>query len=152
MKSPDVTRRMVAGPVLVNLQLSKLICFVLLSTAAIGSARQHSSKNKVADSDYVAALATANRFLNAWQTGDLETGMILLSDRVRRSQSAESVEILFTRTSTRAFEVNHGKCERGGCRFPVVLLTGDKNLVHRKFSEIVLVSAGKADWVVDKVP
>ncbi len=143
---------MVAGPVLVNLRLSKLICFALLSTAATGSARQHSSKNKIADSDYVVALATANRFLNAWQTGDLETGMILLSDRVRRLQSAESIENLFSRTSAHAFEIDHGKCEHGSCRFPVVMLSGDKNQVHRKFSAIVLVNAGKAEWVVDKVP
>ncbi len=141
-----------AGPVLVNSQLAKVMCLVVLSTAAIGSAHQHSSKNKVADSDYVAALATANRFLNAWQTGDLETGMVLLSDRVRRSQSAESVENLFSRTSNRAFEINHGKYDRGTYHFPVVMLTGDGSRVHRKFSEIVLVNASKADWVVDKLP
>jgi len=42
--------------------------------------------------DYVFALATANRFLHAWQTDDLETGMVLLSDRVRHSQDPEKFE------------------------------------------------------------
>jgi hypothetical protein len=137
----------------VNLRLWAVICFVLVGIAPIHGARPHApSKTKASDSDYVAALATANRFLNAWQTGDLETGMVLLSDRARRSQSADALENLFSRTSDRAFEINHGKCERGACHFPIVMLTGDGNHIHRKFSEIVLVNAGKADWVVDKLP
>jgi len=45
-----------------------------------------------ADPDYVFALGTANRFLHAWQTGDLETGMVLLSDRMRHWQDPEKLE------------------------------------------------------------
>ena len=143
---------MEAGRVCVKLRLCAVTCFVLAGIVPICGARPHPSKNKASDSDYLAALATANRFLNAWQSGDLETGMVLLSDRARRSQSAESLEKLFSRTSNRAFEINHGKCDRGSYHFPVVMLTGDGNHVHRKVSEIVLVSASKADWVIDKLP
>ena len=136
-----------------NVRFAIFSSLILLSAASFCSARQRSSsKIKITDSGYVAALSTANRFLNAWQVGDLETGTVLLSDRARRSQSADSLEKFFSRTPDRAFEINHGKCERSGCRFPVVMLSEESGRVHRKFSEIELVNNGKSDWAVDKVP
>lgn len=135
-----------------NLQLWKFISVVLVSLAPLCNARQHAVKTKADDAGYVVALATANRFLNAWQTGDLETGMLLLSNHARRTQSAESVENFFSRNSNRAFEISHGKCDRNACRFPVVMLNEEKSRTHRKFSEIVLVNDGTAEWVVDNVP
>lgn len=134
-----------------KLQFSRFICYLLIGAAPWCSARQHSS-SKAADPGYVVALATANRFLNAWQVGDLETGTILLSDRARRAQSAESVETFFSRNSNRAFEIGRGKCDRSACRFPLAMLSEQNSRVHRKFSEIVLVNSGKTDWVVDKLP
>jgi hypothetical protein len=137
----------------VNLQLSKFLFLVLLSLAPICSARQRgTSKIKANEPQYLLALATANRFLNAWQTGDLETGTLLLSDQARRSRTAESLEKVFARESSRAFEISHGKCDHGACHFPVVMLSGDGTQVRRKFSEIVLIDTSKNDWVVEKLP
>lgn len=136
-----------------RLHFSKSMCLALVIMALPCSARQHAtSRNKAMDRGYVTALATANRFLNAWQTGDLETGMLLLSDQVRRSQTAESVERVFSREPNRAFEISHGKCDHGAFRFPVVMLSGDTAHLHRKFSEIVLINTGKNDWVVNQLP
>lgn len=136
-----------------NLRRSKLLYLLLLSLAPTCSARQHAvTKNKTADSGYVVALATANRFLSAWQSGDLETGMLLLSDQARRSQTADSLEKVFARESNRAFEISSGKCDHGTCRFPIVMLSGDGSHVRRNFSQLILINAGKHDWVVNKFP
>ena len=128
-----------------------LLLFVPLPTW--GGAHRHSAKPTAPnDSGYVFALGTANRFLHAWQTGDLETGMILLSDHVRGSQNAESLEQLFSSGSDRAYEIGRGKGHRGRYRFPVVLVTKQGSGLHRTFSEIILVRTGKNDWAVDKLP
>jgi hypothetical protein len=122
------------------------------------------------DPRYVSALATANRFLNAWQTADLESGTLLLSDTVRHSQSAERVEQFFSKSSSsasaaanssaansassndRAFEIAHGRGHAGRFTFPVVFVTPGKRHVTRRFSEVVIIDTGKNDWVVDKLP
>ena len=69
-----------------------LILLLSLPTWAGGSHKRHSPAPMPADPDYVFALGTANRFLHAWQTGDLETGMVLLSDRMRHWQDPEKLE------------------------------------------------------------
>ena len=131
----------------------RLVVLLLIGVTPLSGARHHvSTKSKATDGGYVLALASANRFLNAWQTGDLETGTVLLSDHARRSQTVESLETLFSRASERAFEINRGKGKRGRYRFPVVIISREDNRVHRKFSEIILVNTGKNDWVVDKLP
>ncbi len=98
------------------------------------------------------ALATANRFLHAWQAGDLETGMVLLSDRVRHSQDPEKFEQIFSSDSDRAFEIARGIGNRGRYRFAVVLVTSQGNRIRRRFSEIIVVNTGKNDWAIDKLP
>ncbi len=124
--------------------------------AVSGFPRNKHPKRQVAppgiDTGYVAALATANRFLYAWQTGDLETGMVLLSDRARRAQTADKIEQFFSGTSGRAFEVTHGEGDRGRYAFPVELITSEAGRVHRRFSKILVVSTGKNDWAIDKLP
>jgi hypothetical protein len=124
-----------------------------IATAAGGAANHpHPSKAKAEDPGYVYALAVANHFLNAWQTGDVETGMVLLSDHVRQSRDASEVEQLFASGANRAYEIGHGT--GGGSRysFPVALTTESGGKVHRKHSEIVVVKAGRNDWTVDKLP
>jgi hypothetical protein len=134
----------------------RLTAFMLLlfplSVWAASSHHLHSGPPAAEDPDYVLALATANRFLHAWQTGDLEGGTVLLSDHVRHSRNPDEIEQFFSSGADRAFEITHGKGNRGRCRFPVVLVTGEGRRVHRKFSEIVLVNTGKNDWVVDRLP
>jgi hypothetical protein len=128
-----------------------LLLFVPLQSW--GGSRPHSAKpTAINDSGYVFALGTANRFLHAWQTGDLETGMVLLSDHVRRSQNAETLEELFSSGSDRAYEIGRGKGHPGRYRFPVVLVTKTGGGLHRTLSEIILVHTGKNDWTVDKLP
>ncbi len=109
--------------------------------------------------DYVFALAAANHFLHAWQTGDLENGMVQLSDGIRHSQNADKLEQFFSggqdqdKNKDRAFEITRGHGHPGRYSFPVVLITSrGSSHVSRKFSEITVVETGKNDWVVDKLP
>jgi hypothetical protein len=106
------------------------------------------------DAAYVAALATANHFLRAWQTGDLETGLLLLTDAARQRSSEETLRTYFSAPQTRAFEVHRGKQLRAGrYSFPVVLLeTTDPRHARRRFSDIIVLSTGKNDWAVDRLP
>lgn len=118
-----------------------------------GGPHRHSAKPAtLSDSGYLFALGTANRFLHAWQTGDLETGMILLSDHARRSHNADTLEDLFSSGSDRAYEIARGQGHPVRYRFPVVLLTKTGGGLHRTFSEIIVANTGKNDWAVDKLP
>ena len=105
-----------------------------------------------ADSGYVLALGVANRFLHAWEAGDLETGMVLLSDHVRRTQNAERIEEFFSAGQERGFEIMRGTGHKGRYGFPVVLVSREGNRVRRVSSKIILVNTGKNDWAVDKLP
>jgi len=131
---------------------ASLLLLFPLGVWAASSHHPHSGHPAPEDPGYVLALATANRFLHAWQTGDLEAGMVLLSDHVRHSRNPDEIEQFFSGAADRAFEIMHGKGKPGRCRFPVVLVTGEGRRTHRKFSEIILVNTGKNDWVVDKLP
>lgn len=136
-------------------KLGKALAVILLLSLPIwaaGSRKQHSNPPAPTDQGYVFALATANRFLHAWQTGDLETGMVLLSDHVRHSQDPEKFEQFFSGDADCAFEISSGQGNRGRYRFAVVLVTTAGARVRRRFSEIIVVNTGKNDWVVDKLP
>ena len=117
-----------------------------------GSHKRHSNASTVTDPDYVFALAAANRFLHAWQMGDLEAGVVLLSDDVRRSQDPEKFEQFFSGGADRAFEIAHGQRNRGRYRFAIVLVTAAGSRVRRRLSEIIVLNNGKNDWVVDRLP
>jgi hypothetical protein len=123
-----------------------------LSTWAASSHHPRSGQPASEDPGYVFALAIANRFLHAWETGDLEAGTVLLSDHVRHSRNPDEIEQFFSGGADRAFEIAHGKGNRRRCRFPVVLLTGEGRRVHRKVSQIIVVNTGKNDWAVDTLP
>jgi len=116
------------------------------------SHRHPAKEENPSDLGYVLALGAANHFLRAWQTGDVETGMVLLSDDLRHTQSADKLEQFFSNATDRAFEITRGHGHQGLYSFPVVLVTLRASHVVRKFSEIILVEAGKNDWVVDKLP
>jgi hypothetical protein len=113
----------------------------------------HAQPAAPSDPGYVFALAAANHFLQAWQTGDVESGMVLLGDNIRHSQNADKLEQFFSNATNRAFEITRGHGHPGRYSFPVVLVTPrGSSHVARRFSEIVLVETGKNDWVVDKLP
>jgi hypothetical protein len=129
-----------------------LFLLTVFSTTPVW-ARSNSHPANPSDPGYVFALATANRFLHAWQTGDLENGMVMLSDGIRHSQNADKLEQFFSNATDRAFEITRGHGHPGRYSFPVVLVTPrGSSHVMRRFSEIILVETGKNDWVVDKLP
>jgi hypothetical protein len=117
-----------------------------------GSHKPRTKPVTAPDPGYVSALAAADRFLHAWQTGDLETGMVLLTDRVRHSQNPDKFEEFFSSSSGRAFEIARGAGNRGRYRFPVVLVTTRGKQMYRRVSGIIVVDTGKNDWAVDKLP
>ncbi len=130
------------------------MCLVFALAAPVW-ARSHSQTRHAAapsDPEYVLALATANHFLHAWQTGDLENGLVLLSDGIRHSQNAGKFEEFFSSATGRAFEIGTGREHRGRYIFPVELLAPRGNRITRHSSEITVIDAGKNDWVVDKLP
>jgi len=132
--------------------IATLILLLSLPMWAAGPRKHHSTAPTPTYPDYVFALATANRFLHAWQMGDLETGMVLLSDRVRHAQDPEKLEQFFSGDADRAFEITRGQGNRGRYRFATVLVTAERSRVRRRLSEIIVVNTGKNDWVVDKLP
>jgi hypothetical protein len=132
---------------------------VLLVPPAWARSHSHSVEPSItSDPGYGFALAAADRFLQAWQTGDVESGMVLVGDSVRHSQSADKLEQFFSNAhaNDRAFEITRGHGRAGRYSFPVVLVTPlvtpRGTHVTRRFSEITVVDAGKNDWVVDKLP
>ena len=131
-------------------------CLLLLTvfpTAVWARSHSHSAEESTLDPGYVFALAAADHFLHAWQTGDVENGMVLLSDGLRHSKSADKLEQFFSSGKDRAFEITRGHGHQGRYSFPVVMVTPrGSSHVTRRFSEIVLVETGKNDWVVDKLP
>jgi hypothetical protein len=107
------------------------------------------------DSSYVAALAAADHFLQAWQSGDLESGMALLTSHAKETATSEGVERFFSNPGTGAYEISRGKIvKHGRYEFPVVLVRGNsqKMRMRRRFSSIVMVDTGNNDWAVDKLP
>ena len=117
-----------------------------------GSPHKRSAKSAGTDPGYVLALGTADHFLHAWEAGDLETGMVLLSDRVRHTHSADTLEEFFLAGQDRGFEIMRGSGHAGRYRFPVALLTRQGTATRRVATEIILVSTGKNEWAVDKLP
>ena len=140
----------------VNIRVAACVSLltVFLTAPAWPRAHGHPARQESpSDPGYVFALAAANHFLYAWQTGDAENGMVLLGDSVRHSQNADKLELFFSNAKDRAFEITRGHGHPGRYSFPVVLVTPrGSSHVTRKFSEIVLVETRKNDWVVNKLP
>jgi len=126
---------------------------MLLAPQDWGGSHKRSAKAAAdADPEYLQALGNADRFLHAWEAGDLETGIVLLSDRVRHTRNAESLEEFFAAGQERAFEIARGRGRAGRYRFPVVLIARQGNTTQRVATEIIVVSTGRNEWAVDKLP
>ena len=109
----------------------------------------------VLDSAYASALATADHFLQAWQAGDAENGMALLTTHAKEAVNRNVLERFFSSSESSAYEIDRGKrWKRGRYEFPVVLVTVPSKNRHtrRRFSAIVIVNTGDNDWAVDKLP
>src|SRR5581483_5660789 len=100
---PFVKLRVLCG------ELRTITLVLLLAQATSAQAKMHPSRGDAAGTDYVAALATANRFLSAWQARDHETGLVLLTDSAKKHSSQEQVESFFSSPSQGSFEITRGK-------------------------------------------
>jgi hypothetical protein len=108
-----------------------------------------------ADSDYVPALAAADRFLHAWQSQNQEDGLMMLTDAAKQRSTEEQLEEFFSPRENAAYQISSGKkLTAGRYAFPVALLETSNGGGHlrRRFSEIVVVRKGRRDWVVDRLP
>jgi hypothetical protein len=105
------------------------------------------------DSGYVSALGAADRFLQAWQSGDVENGLVLLTTHAKEKATTDVVEKFFSNLGPSAYEIGRGKLlKHGRYEFPVVLVGTSKNHARRRFSSIVIVDTGRNDWAVDTLP
>ena len=108
------------------------------------------------DRDYSSALATADRFLHAWQTQDAESGILLLSDRARQRTEEARVHDFFFAERSGSFEVGRGKkVAVGRYEFPVALFAPDAARTREsrpKMVSLIVVKVGHDDWAVDQLP
>ena len=105
---------------------------------------------------YASALAAANRFLQAWQNQDHETGLLMLTDIAKQKSSEDRLEAFFASGHDAAYEIARGRKLKAGCYvFPVALftlLTDSASAARPQKSQIVVVRAGKDEWAIDKMP
>jgi len=139
------------GPVSRLLQiLPPVVCLSLLLFPLAARARL-----AALNPGYVAALAAADHFLQAWQAGDSENGMALLTSHAKDTATTDTIDRFFSNSAPMAYEIGRGKLlKHGRYEFPVVLVSGAPNggRIRRRFSSIVIVNTGNNDWAVDKLP
>jgi hypothetical protein len=144
-----------------NLPLAPILRFAFVITIAfafsvptLGWAKKHKALTQPTDSNYIAGLGTANRFLAAWQGNDQAAAMPLITNRAKQQSTEEGIDKLFSGSSTRAFEITRGRALRQGrYQFSIVLLQeDDSGHTHRRFAELIITNTGKNDWAVDKLP
>ena len=138
-------------PVRQALRPVALILFLTLAVVSPLAAKTRPAPTL--DSGYVPALAAADRFLQAWHSGDVESGVVLLSAHAKEKVTTDVVDKFFSNPGPSAYEIARGKLlKRGRYEFPVVLVSVSKGHARRKFSSIVIVDTGKNDWAVDTLP
>ena len=65
---------------------------VVLFPSALAKSKPSPSIAATSDPGYMSALAAANRFLQAWQNQDHETGLLMLTDDAKQHSSADGLE------------------------------------------------------------
>lgn len=139
--------------------------FVLLSMVTISlslSLRARTKPVPASDEDSVAALATADKFLSAWQAHDEEAGILLLSDHLREHASQDDVFVFFSAGhSEAAFEISQArKLAPGRYQFAVTLwqtataksTVGSHTRMKPHATSLIVTRTPKGDWLVDKLP
>jgi hypothetical protein len=126
------------------------------STVSIAKTRHSVSLATPApDSGYASALAAANRFLQAWQNQDHETGLLMLTDTAKQNSSEDRLEAFFASGHDAAYEITRGKkIKAGSYSFPVSLFTSVTDVTKAarpQKLQIVVVRAGKDEWAIDKL-
>jgi hypothetical protein len=129
------------------------MALVLLAPPPV-SAKKHKAPAQPTDSNYIAGLGIANRFLAAWQSNDQAAAMPLITTRAKEQSTEEGVDQLFSGSSNRGFEITRGHpLGQGRYQFSVVLLQADDSgHARRRFAELIITKTGKNDWAVDKLP
>jgi hypothetical protein len=141
----------------VPLRIASALCLVFLfvSISLVPSRVSAAHSAGALDSDYVLALAAADHFLQAWQAGDAENGLVLLTNRAKEAVGADNLEKFFANSKASGYEITRGRLlKQGRYEFPVVLVSGSSTKAHvrRRFSSVVVVNTGNNDWAVDKLP
>jgi len=139
---------------------TKLILTFLVVCGVCGSAATRPSRTRSPLSlgeDYVSALATANRFLHAWQSRDHETAILLLTDTAKQHCSEDCLEAFLSSDPRGAYEIGRGrKLRTGRYAFPVTIFAasvgGRRAFARPRYTELIVGRAGKHDWAVDRVP
>lgn len=130
------------------------VLLAILSVLPLAAAsKAKPTKSSATGADYAHALAAADRFLQAWQGGDIETGIVMLSGDAKNNTNRDDVDRLFASSAPAAYEIDHGKfLRRGRYEFPIVLVGTSQKRPQRRFSTIVVFKTGNNDWVIDKLP
>jgi hypothetical protein len=139
-----------------RIPLKRALVLLLLTMAAPLTARTRAAPARSAvDQEYIAALATANRFLQAWRSQD-RNGILLLSGKVKGQTAEEHLQSLFSRADNaqEAYEISGGRKLKAGRYIFSVALFNSRNgtWMQRRSSRIIVTRVGKNHWAVDKLP
>lgn len=131
-----------------------LIAFALSAPPQAWAKKRKAPAQPATDSNYVAGLATANHFLDAWQNNDQAGAMPLITTKAKQQSTEEGIDKLFSGPAMRAFEITRGRSLRqDSYQFSIVLLQADDSgHTRRRFAELVVINTGGNDWAVDKLP
>jgi hypothetical protein len=145
---------MLRFPVLLLCAVLFLSLHLSIPSSTLAASRTAPSKATDLPADYASALQAADRFLQAWQSGDTENGLALLTSRAKEAATTDGIDSFFSSATPCAYEIGHGKLvKHGRYEFPVVLLGSSKNNhSRRRFSSIIVLHSGGNDWAVDKLP
>jgi hypothetical protein len=132
-----------------------VVAFCLFLTMH-ASARTRPAKTHAApDNDYVSALAAANRFLQAWQTHDEETAVLLLTNGAKRNCSEERLDAFFSADPQTAYEISRGrKLQTGRYSFPLTIFEASPSgrPARPRYTDLIVSRTGHGDWAIDKLP
>ncbi|HVO60780.1 MAG TPA: hypothetical protein VMT53_07575 [Terriglobales bacterium] len=143
--------------VLCGARFSLLLILAAYFVPAPGFARIRAHHAQSApDADYVSALAVANKFLYAWQNHDEETGLLLLTDALKKSSTEDNIASFFSSAPVATYEIGRGrKLKSGLYAFPLALYNsrvGTEKVCPRRYSQLNVIKTGKEDWAIDKLP
>lgn len=133
----------------------RLAAWLLSVSIALTAGSTKAKPPATLDPEYGPALATADHFLQAWQSADIENGMALLTERAKENMNRDDLDNFFLNESAIAYAIDHGKAvKRGRWEFPVLLIVANAkdHRSRRRFSTIVVVNTGHDEWAVDKLP
>jgi hypothetical protein len=134
---------------------SWILCLSLFMSLLVLPSAARNRPAPTQEPRYIEALATADHFLQAWQSGDIGNGTALLTSHSKEKSTTDVLENFFGGSHISAYEVGRGKLiKRGRYEFPVVLVSANEKGSHARsrFSSIVVVDTGHDDWAVDKLP